>query len=106
MAGFAEATTISVGTGIPVITLGDVDRDGNSDLVAAYTSPPEVAVLLGNGDGTFASALTFDGAQNPNALRLADMNNDDSTDIVAGLLTASISCLDPGTAPSWRPWSI
>lgn len=45
---------------VPVIDIGDINHDGKLDVVAStpYRSPGG-SVLLGNGDGTFAAAMTL-----------------------------------------------
>ncbi len=41
------------------ISVGDINADGKLDLVVAYDPNPEIAVLLGNGDGTFQAPLAY-----------------------------------------------
>jgi flagellin len=66
-------------------SLGDVNNDGNLDLVigAKY-------VRLGNGDGTFQSESTVGGGTNLTA-ELGDMNNDGNLDLVFGNSTDLIT---------------
>jgi hypothetical protein len=68
----------------PGITLalntGDFDADGNIDLVEA--TGPDVALIVGNGDGTFQGVLYLAADQNPYALAIADVNGDGKVDIV------------------------
>ena len=63
----------SGGTGASSVAVADVNGDGKPDLVVANIcasstdcSKGTVAVLLGNGDGTFQTAVTYlNYAQNP-----------------------------------------
>ncbi len=64
---------------------GDVDGDGLVDLVVTRTDLDEVAILFGNGDGSFLeppSVYDMDPAQNPRSLLLADFNGDRHLDII------------------------
>jgi hypothetical protein len=75
--------------------IGDVSGDGIPDLlVLQYTgvSYPilsntdygtQLAVYLGNGDGTFKAPLIAQTAENPTVQLLADMNGDGKLDLVA-----------------------
>ncbi len=83
--GFQPALNFA-GLSMPVaIVIGDVNGDGNRDLVIANSGPGNVAVLLGNGDGTFQAATYVAPGSNATALALGDFNNDGRTDlIVAG----------------------
>jgi hypothetical protein len=48
----------------------DLNGDGRPDLVAGTTAVRRIAVLLNNGDGTFAAAVTYPTAPQPRARRL------------------------------------
>lgn len=84
----------SGGIGAGAVVTADVNGDGVLDLVVAncgstascnVTPPPDgsVGVLLGNGDGTFQTAVTYDaGSQTTTAVAVADVNGDGKPDLV------------------------
>lgn len=62
-----------------VATVGDVNGDGKPDVVISGTNLVQVA--LGNGDGTFQSALTTNLSDSIGGLFLADFNHDGKMDL-------------------------
>lgn len=67
------------------IASADLNHDGKIDLVVANHVPyneSSVSVLLGNGDGTFQTAMTFGLLSSPNALVVGDFNGDKIPDLV------------------------
>jgi len=65
------------------VVLGDFNRDGTLDIATADIDGYFVSVLLGNGDGTFQSAVAYPaGPSWPTAIGVGDFNNDGKLDLV------------------------
>jgi hypothetical protein len=64
----------------PVVA--DVNGDGKPDLVVTNSGSGTVAVLLGNGDGTFQPAVTNPGGSGPLSVAVADLNGDGVPDVL------------------------
>jgi hypothetical protein len=88
---FQTAVTYgSGGTNALAIAVGDVNRDGKLDLVVANQcvntnncDNSTVGVLLGNGDGTFGTAVAYNsGAWDAESVAVADVNGDGKLDLV------------------------
>lgn len=75
-------------TGAPApngVALGDLNGDGRLDVVVANTDVSgTVAVLLGNGDGTLQTAVTYPAGAYPEFVILADFNRDGHLDVAVG----------------------
>jgi hypothetical protein len=69
------------------IQLADLNGDGNIDIVASNYNPVQpnpayMTVLLGNGNGTFQTAVTYNGGLNSGGVPLGDFNGDGFLDAV------------------------
>ena len=72
----------------------DLDGDGALDLAVAEIERNEVAILLGDGNGTFAETTPRPlVTQAPRAIRIADLDGDGIPDLVTANGTGSISLL-------------
>ena len=78
------AAYASGGYSADFIAIADVNGDGKPDLLVANDSTPgEVGVLLGNGDGTFQAALIYgSGSDHAQSIAVRDVNGDGKPDIV------------------------
>jgi hypothetical protein len=87
---FATPIAYSAGSSPGPIAAGDLDGDGNQDLALGYGSGGtthfgSVAVMFGNGDGSFQTPTTFYGTSgsDPGAVRIGDVSGDGLLDLVA-----------------------
>nr|RNJ67110.1 MAG: hypothetical protein EDM05_22565 [Leptolyngbya sp. IPPAS B-1204] len=64
------------------VVTGDFNGDGNSDIVTANFGSDTVSLLLGNGNGSFQAAQTFQVGKQPNQVVTADLNQDGRLDLV------------------------
>lgn len=82
--GFAAKTSFTTGALPTAVAVGDLDKDGDLDLVSANEGDTTVSVLLGNGSGGFASKRDFtmgDVAFSPRSVVVADLDGDGRADV-------------------------
>jgi hypothetical protein len=80
---FAAPVTYSIGKMATWVAIGDLNGDGKPDLaVADYAAgAADVAVLLGNGDGTFQTAVKYPAINGASSVVMADFNGDGNLDL-------------------------
>lgn len=88
--------TVSIAVMVPgynddptVVVVGDLNGDGNKDLVTSSETAGTITVLLGNGNGTFQPKREYDGGYYAQALTLRDLNGDTYLDIIVPDLAGS-----------------
>jgi hypothetical protein len=59
----------------------DLNGDGKLDLVVASSKANAASILLGNGNGTFQSAVTYPVGARPSGVAVADFNGDGKLDL-------------------------
>ena len=80
---------VFVGAGPQQLAIADMNGDGNQDVIVANRVASNVSILLGNGDGTFATQQAFPLQGAPGHLSVADLNKDGLSDLVATDLNAA-----------------
>ncbi len=98
---FLTALTFdSAGSSTHSVAAGDLNGDGKIDLVLAdqcannsNCSSGSVSVLVGNGDGTFQTAVSYStGALNALSVAVGDVNNDGKLDVIVASNCDSNNC--------------
>jgi hypothetical protein len=81
---FAKPVFYASGTEPTSVAVGDFNADKLLDLVVTNGGDNTVAILPGNGDGTFGPYSRFEagGVANPEAVAAADFNNDGFLDFI------------------------
>jgi hypothetical protein len=106
---FTNAGSLPTGTLPASVAAGDFDGDGHADLAVANEGQSngagaDVAVLLGNGTGTFGAASHFAAGANPEALGVGDLDGDDALDLaVASLGSGKVAVLKGSGLGSFAP---
>ncbi len=82
--GFAPFVSYSVGLHPQALAVFDFNSDGELDIATANGNGGNgdgVSVILGNGDGTFGSAIGSQAGVEPDSMAVADFNGDSILDI-------------------------
>jgi hypothetical protein len=92
------------------LTAADLNHDARPDLLIVSdpddgSHPPEVSLLLGNGDGTFAPEVVLPAGLFQREVAVADFNEDGDPDlaILDGCYAAGPGCPEEGGAVSFLP---
>jgi hypothetical protein len=86
--GAAVSTSLTASTDLHDIALGDMDRDGNLDVVVADLAADAVVILLGAGDGTLAGGTAYSAILSgqtdaaPQSILVADLDRDGILDVL------------------------
>ena len=86
---FQTQVKYTAGTNPNGITGGDLNGDGNLDLVTVNYTSNNVSVLAGNGDGTFQSHVDFGAGSGPAQLAIGDLDGDGRLDVIVANQTAN-----------------
>ncbi|OWY71658.1 hypothetical protein B7486_08240 [cyanobacterium TDX16] len=81
---FAAEVRYDVGECTASLAVGDLNMDGIADLAVANqcSSPQDLSILLGNGDGTYATAVNYAVGSGVRTVSIGDLNGDGVGDVV------------------------
>ena len=89
---FGAPTSFPAGADALSIAMGDFNGDGNLDLAVnsdtSDTADASIAILLGNGNGTFGAPSFYAAGNGPQSVVAGDFNGDGKLDIAAAELDA------------------
>jgi len=78
---FDAAVNYDSPTGPRSVITGDFNMDGKADLAEAHYISNNVAIHLGNGNGTFGAATYYATGSNPFSVTIGDFNRDGKADL-------------------------
>jgi hypothetical protein len=81
-ATFETAISLAAGDRPIDLEVGDLDRDGNLDLLVADDAQPRLVFLAGLGNGAFSPAIDIPLAQSSSEIDLVDLDQDLNLDVV------------------------
>lgn len=83
------ATTVFTTEYVSEVRVADVQNDGKPDIVIGDKANNSITVLPGNGDGTFAAAITTPVQISPTRIVVDDFNGDDLADVAFSSYSAN-----------------
>jgi len=102
---FSGSDLGSGGYGADAIATGDLNGDGNEDVVAANDLGSNVGVLVGNGDGTFQPEVSYATDPFPDSVVVGDFNGDGRLDLaVRSQFLFTISVLLGNSDGTFQPY--
>jgi len=105
---FGAARNCETELGPVSLAIRDFNGDGRQDLAIANFGDSDwpgstVSVLLGNGDGTFQTALMLEGLSFPASIAVADFNGDGKPDLAVGNAGVNAVSVLINTSPNPNP---
>ncbi|MGO9519535.1 MAG: FG-GAP-like repeat-containing protein, partial [Candidatus Korobacteraceae bacterium] len=79
---FLVAPSLALSGAPSSIAAGDLNGDGKLDLVVANFDTAKISILLGQGNGTFATPVDYPVGKQPTFVLVGDVNGDGKLDVV------------------------
>ncbi|WP_257187560.1 FG-GAP-like repeat-containing protein [Bradyrhizobium sp. WBAH42] len=76
-----QQATYATGSGPYSVASGDLNGDGNLDIVTANANNNTLSVLLNNGSGSFLTQTTYGTGPGPISVAIGDLNGDSKLDL-------------------------
>lgn len=97
--GMGAAQNFTVGDGPYQTALGDLDGDGDLDLVCSNSDTGDLSIRLGDGSGSFGAITSVPIGVSPRGTSLADLDGDGDLDLLAvNFVDATVSVVLNGGA--------
>jgi len=80
--GFAPEAKFAAGTGADAVALADFNGDKKPDIAVANSGDATISILLGKGDASFQSAVSYGVGNVPSSIAVGDFNGDSKADLV------------------------
>jgi flagellin-like hook-associated protein FlgL len=95
----SELSNTYAGISLDVIAIGDLNNDGRYDVVSS-SNTGEVSVMIGNGNGTFNAAVSYNGGYGASErnIILQDVNNDGNLDYIGANFNLGFATVMLGTS--------
>lgn len=87
---FQNAQITPLGNYPSALIVGDLNQDGDQDVIVGHFEDLNISVLLGNGDGTFQAPVSYPTGSlgDVTALALGDFDGDGALDVIASVQSA------------------
>src|SRR5262245_28695608 len=98
---FGMLNSLNLGFVPGCVGVGDLNHDGNGDLVAVNALGNSISVRLGNGNGTFGAPNNISVATGPVSVAIGDINKDGKADLVVAHSLGLTALIGNGSGTSF-----
>lgn len=80
---FTHLADYPVGEQPKGVTFGDVDKDGDNDIITANQNDDTISVLINSGFGSYGTSTDYPVGEEPLSVATGDVDGDDDNDIIS-----------------------